>query len=125
MEPEEKIQVVITAPIQKGSIVIFSSDSFEEDMVAAIQTQLRFIAGHERFLLMQVGTKDRVGVFGPDDLADAIRQLAKEALGGGSKESTSSEKGSTPSDLGAGHGNATEVPVVRRDVGPEGGTRRK
>jgi hypothetical protein len=74
------VAAVVTAPIQKGSLVLISGKLFGngEEMAYALN-ELRRVAGHEQFLVVQCpeGTT-AINVAGPDDLIDALRRLAKE-----------------------------------------------
>lgn len=77
MVEEIEVPIRVTTPIVKGSIVLVS-DSLEHDEVLALQTQLRHITGHDKFLIVMPRTGTSVSVHGPDELKDVVRSLVQE-----------------------------------------------
>lgn len=125
-EVEKKIGVIVTAPVTKGSIVLVSDGMVDDHEMAAVMTILKYAAGHDRFLLLKLQPGHTLSVFGPDDLAEAIRELAKEAM---NAHSTEEDKPSNagPGIIGAGHGGtagADPMSSVRSLDGSEKGARR-
>lgn len=127
-DESKRIDVVITQPIAKGSIILIREEQVEPSEVAYVMNTLKRVAGHDRFMLMFVVKGASLDVHGPADLVDALRQLAREALDKENTDASSPEeitdaegehRGSGVNDLGASHG----VPVLRPQDRPEGGAR--
>lgn len=87
-EIQRRIDLIVTSPIQKGSIVLLRKEQIDPEVVPFIMNELRRAAGHDRFLLMGLIEGASLDVHGPEDLADAIRQLAQEAMNGSTEEAS-------------------------------------
>lgn len=81
-EASTQIDCIVTQPIAKGSIVLVRNEQLNPEEMAYVMNELRRVAGHDRFLVMCMIEGASLSVHGPDDLVEAIKQLAKEALDG-------------------------------------------
>jgi hypothetical protein len=71
---------MVTSPILPGSIVLIVGGLFDSDEMPRVMNELRRVAGHEQFLIVEVDPDSiALNVAGPDDLVDALKRLAKEA----------------------------------------------
>lgn len=100
-EEVREFAALVTRPIEKGCMVLILGDQFVEDDMPYVMNELRRVAGHDKFVIVEVGPGKSIGVHGPEDLKEALRQLAKEATNDTSKENSSA---SGANDLGTGHG---------------------
>jgi hypothetical protein len=80
------VAVMVTSPIEHGCIVLIDGVLCEPDEMDRMMNELRRVAGHEQFLVVQVPPDVRMNVAGPDDLVDALKRLAREAVSGKTKE---------------------------------------
>jgi hypothetical protein len=110
-EASTQIDCIVTQPITKGSIILTRNEQINPEELPYVMNELRRVAGHDRFLLMCMVEGASLAVHGPDDLVEAIRQLAKEAING-PEDRTEAE---APAERA--------VPEVRLDDSGEGGTR--
>lgn len=78
----KRVDVQVTGPIAKGSIVVVRREQIDEADLPYVMNELRRAAGHERFLLLALVEDASLTVSGPEDLKDALRQMAKEAVDG-------------------------------------------
>jgi hypothetical protein len=72
--------MVVTDPIQKGCLVLVRREQVEQADLPALMNQLRDIAGHDRFLLLALIDGASVDVHGPEELKEALRSVAKDAV---------------------------------------------
>lgn len=93
--------MAIVGPIVEGSIVLFANEAFDKEDRAYVFNTLKTIAGHDRFLIMEVGVDVRVGVIGQEDVKDALRQLVREVFKDVAKEGN---RTSAAPIHGTGHG---------------------
>ncbi len=82
-----------------------------------VMNELRRVAGHEQFLVVQVPDDVAMNVAGPDDLVDALKRLAKEALNAG-------QETRTVGDVGEARAGG-EVSVLRQKRDGEGSLGRR
>lgn len=83
--PEAILNAVkVIGPVIEGSIVLVSD---QLDVIAGdgavlldhLRSAIVDAAGHDRFVVLIVDQNTRVQAFGPDDLTDALRNLAHQA----------------------------------------------
>lgn len=84
--PREVVPAYVTRPIEKGVIVLIIGNQFAAEDAPRVMNELRYVAGHDRFAIMEVVPGTSIGLHGPEDLKEALRQLAKEALNGRTEE---------------------------------------
>lgn len=78
----KQVDVHVTEPITKGSLVLVRREQVEEADLPYVMNELRRVAGHDRFMLLALAEDAPVSLLGPEDLVEGLRQLAKEALNG-------------------------------------------
>lgn len=76
----KEINVVVTDPITKGSLVLVRREQIEEADLAFVMNELRRAAGHDRFMLLALVEGASVDVHGPEDLVDALNEVARRAV---------------------------------------------
>jgi hypothetical protein len=74
---------VVLGPVEEGSILVFAGIDVVGDgggaQVEAIHQAVADVSGHDRFLVLFVESDARVALFGPDDLAHALRAIVTTA----------------------------------------------
>lgn len=75
--PTDGVAIKVTEPVQKGSIVLVDEMIDPEEMPRLI-TSLRYIVGHEKFIIVHVPEGRAMSVHTPEDLRVAVRALVRE-----------------------------------------------
>lgn len=73
------LHITVTRPIEPGCLILITKDQIDAEQVGEVMEELHRIAGHNRFMIMEVPEGGGIELHGPDDLTNALRQLAKEA----------------------------------------------
>ena len=64
--------------VPQGSLVVIADDDWDDEASETTVATIRYACGHDRFALLVLSSDARIGMFGADEIVEALRAATRE-----------------------------------------------